>query len=300
MSLLGDIGSFAVGGPLGYGAYKAFSGSGSSDVSQVPLIDPAQEEARKNLLQFSKTGTMGNYTAGTPYGGSLGDFGLSALESSGLGQVGKNLTSGPGALATLGTGALTDLLGTDKYNPLNQTGMIKGLTDAIDYNTGLATDAAKRSASYTGNLYSTDAVKSLGNVQAQGNNTKATTLANLYSQYVQQKLGAIPQAFAAQQGMDQTAEQHLQDAFTYGGLPRSLNNARDQAQYQEFQRQQQEKQGQVTAGTNLAGSNVPYGTPTVSVPNSNPWMDVMNLLASFGGKVVGGYAGGAAMKAGAA
>lgn len=287
MSLLGDIGSFAVGGPIGYGVYKAATSGGSTDVAQVPLMDPAQEQARNNLLNFSKTGTIGNYTAGTPYNGSLGDFGVSALENAGLGQVGQRLTAGPSTLNASGTNSLLDLLNTEKFNPLNNKGLVSGLTGAIDYNTNLAENAAKRSAGYTGNLYSTDAVRNLGNVQAQGANTKATTLAGLYSQYMGQKLGAIPQAFTADAQTQDQARANTADAFAYGGVPRTLNTARDQAAYSEFQRQQQEKQGQVAAATSLSGSNVPFGVPNVSVPNANPWMQVMSLLAQFGGKAAG-------------
>lgn len=281
-------GLVAVGvGTAGAAAINTFGGKKSSSVSQSPLETPEQAEARRKLLAFSETGKLGDYQAGKAYTGSLGDFGISALETSGLNQIGKNLNSGPGALATLGTGALTDLLGTDKYNPLNQTGMIKGLTDNIDYNTKQATDAAKRSAGYAGNLYSTDAVRNLGNVQAQGNNAKSTTLANLYSQYVQQKFSAIPQAFDAQTSMNAKSQQDLQNAFSYGGLPRSLNTARDQAQYAEFQRQQQEKQGQVGALTSVSGTPSNFGVPSVSIPQANPWADVVGLLAQFGGQYYG-------------
>lgn len=284
---LGDIASFAAGGPVGYGIYKAATGGGSTSVDQVPLMDPAQAIARNDVSAFSKTGTLGNYQAGKAYTGSLGDFGLTTLEQAGLNRIDANGKSGPGALFDTGSQALTDLLTTDKYNTLNQNGMIQGLTGAIDYNTNLATDAARRKAGYTGSLYSTDAVKQLGNVEAQGANTKATTLAGLYQNYISSKLGAIPQAFSAQGQLDQKNQQQLTNEMSYGGLPRNLNNASDQAAYAEFQRQQAEKQQQVTAATNLAGSNVPYGVPSVSVPNANPWLDVMNLLAQFGGKAAG-------------
>lgn len=284
---LGDIGSFALGGPVGYAAYKAFSGNGSTGVSQIPLMDPAQAEARRNLLEFSKTGKLGDYTAGTPYAGSLGDFGISALEQGGLNRIGANAIGGPGQMFDLGASTLQDLLGSDKYNPLNQSGMIQGLTGAIDYNTKKAVDAAKRDAGYTGSLYSTNAVRNLGNVEAQGANQKAVTLAGLYQNYLGQKLGAIPQAFGAQAQLDQKGQTQFQNEFTYGAVPRNLKTAEDQARYAEFQRQQQEKQGQVTAATNLAGSNVPFGVPNVSIPNANPWMDVLSLLAQFGGKAAG-------------
>lgn len=285
---LGDLASIGAGGGLGWLAYKAINGAGNTDVAQIPLMDQAQTDARGSLSEFIKTGKLGGYEAGKAYTGSLGDFALSELEKQGLARVNANATAGNGVLFDSGSQVLQDLLNTDKYNPLNQTGMISGLTDAIDYNTREAATAAKRNSAYAGNLYSTDAVRQLGNVEAQGANTKATTLASLYQNYINTKLGAAPQAIAAQAQQNAEGRQRTADLFTAGALPRSLNNAKDQAAYAEFQRQQAEKQGQVTAATNLAGSNVPYGVPNVSIPNANPWMDVLSLLAQFGGKVAGG------------
>lgn len=288
---LGDVGAGLLGGPAGYLAYNAFKNGGSTDVAQVPLETPEQRMAREGLLKFAQEGTYGNYTAGQAYTGSLGDFGLSTLEQNGLNTVGSNMTAGRGALFDSGNQVLMDLLKTDKYNPLNNSGAVQGLTGAIDYNTKQAVTAAKRDAAYTGSSYSTSAVRDLGNVEAQGAIAKNQTLANLYQTYIGQKFGAVPQAFAGQQQINNQDEQRLQDSFTYGGLPRSLNNAKDAAAYAEFQRQRQEKQGQITALSSVAGTNSNFGVPNVSVPKDNPWMDVLGLLAQFGGKVAGGAAG---------
>jgi hypothetical protein len=295
----GGLGAGISGGPLGYGIYKAATSGGSTDVSQIPLMDPAQAEARSGLLSFAKSGSYGGYTAGTPYTGSLGDFGVSALEQGGLNRIGANANAGPGENYTMGADVLKELLTTDKYNPLNNEGVYSGLSGTIDRATREASDALKRNAGYGGSLYSTSTIRNLGQVAARGAETKANTLANMYQQYVGQKLGGVNTALSYDQQQQASKQQQLQNEMTYGGLPRTLNTAKDQADYAEFQRQQQEKQGQVTALTNLAGSNVPFGVPNVSIPNANPWLDVMNLLAGFGGKVVGGYAGGYGAAAGA-
>lgn len=292
-ALVGTWVAVAIGGSAVVTGAASYFGSkkNASDVSQVPLETPEQAAARQGLLGFAQGGTYGNYTAGTPYSGSLGDFGLSSLEQAGLSKVTANQNAGQGKLFDLGSSTLQDLLGTDKYNPLNNSGVVNGLTGAIDYNTKQAETAAKRSAGYAGNLYSTDAVRSLGNVQAQGANAKAATLAGLYQNYIGEKLGAVPQAFAAQAQGNAADEQKLQDMFAYGQIPRSLNNAKDQADYAEFQRQRQEKQGQISALGAVAGSNSNFGVPSVSLPANNPWLDVANLLAQFGGKYAGQQAG---------
>jgi len=268
----GGAASFVAGGPIGYGAYRAIKGTGSSTVDQVPLETPEQAAARKGLLNFAQTGTYGNYTAGTPYEGSLGDFGISALEQSGLDFLGGRTGSGDATL--------NDLLTTDKYDPLKQGGVYDQLRGRIQRGTREATDAYKRSSAFSGNLYSTDANRGLADVQARGAENEAVTMASLFDNYVGRKLSAAP----VQEGI---IRGRTQDAFTYGGLPRSLNNQEAQAQYAEFQRQRGEKQGQIGALSSVAGQNANFGVPSVSIPNDNPWMSVMNLLAQFGGKAVG-------------
>lgn len=284
---LPDVASFAAGGPLGYGLYKAASGGGNTDVAQVPLETPEQKAAREGLLSFASTGTFGNYTAGTPYTGSLGDFGMTAVEKAAQGAL-NTRTAGQ----DYGSLALKDLITTDKYNPLNQEGLYQSLGGTIDRTTRDASDAFKRSAAFGGNLYSTDTVRNLGQIQERGAESKAATLASLYDNYIGRKTGAIPQAIAAQ-------DSAIGQAYQYGGLPRTLETAKDQAAYTEFQRQRQEQQQQVTALSSVAGTPSNFGVPSVSVPNANPWLDVMNLLASFGGKAAGAYAGGYGAAAGA-
>ncbi len=284
----------AVGGgtALGTGLASAFGGGGDSDVRQIPLETPEQTEARKGLLDFAKTGVYGNYTAGSPYTGSLGDFALSSLEQRGLNLADQRLgTAGTGGNLALSDSVISDLLGTDKYNPLAPGGAYDALAGGIDRATAQATAGAKRAAAFGGSLYSTDTIRNLGDVAAQGANTKATTMANLYQNYINSKLGATTTAYNNAATGDALQRGALSDAFTYGAVPRTLNTAADQAAYNEFQRQQQQKQGQISALTSAANNNVQYGVPDVSVPQQNPWMNVMSLLAQFGGNYLGGQAG---------
>lgn len=265
----------AIGGAtLGSAAMSTFGGKKSS-ATQIPLETPEQSEARKGLLNFAQTGTYGNYSAGTPYTGSLGDFGMTALESSGAGPLGERLAGSDYA-----SQAFKDLISTDKYNPLNQEGVYSGLSGVIDRTTREASDSFKRSASFGGGLYSTDTMRNLGEINARGAENKAATLANLYDNYVGRKMSAVPQAIAAQDAA-------IGNAYTFGALPRTLNTAKDQAAYAEFQRQQQEKQGQVAALSSVSGSNTNYGVPSVSIPQDDPWAKVAVQLAQLGGNYLG-------------
>lgn len=282
----------AIGGgaALGTGLASAFGGSDET-VTQVPLETPEQRQARIGLLDFARTGSYGNYNAGEAYTGSLGDFGMSALETAGQGQVFSRLGEGQGDLFDMGGASLRDLLTTDKYNPLNQEGVYAGLSGAFDRTTREAGDALKRSSAFGGSLYSTDTVRGLGEVEARGAEKKSATLASLYDNYIARKMGAIPQAFGAAAQGEATTRGRISDAYQYGGLPRNLNTARDQAAYQEFQRQRRERQGQITALSNVAGQNANFGVPEVTIPGANPWLDAMNSLSQFGGSYYGAQAG---------
>lgn len=263
-------GSAVVGGAASY-----FGSKKGSSVKQEPLETPEQREARRGLTDFARTGTYGGYTAGTPYTGALGDFAMTSLETAGQGALGQRLNG-----SDMGSQTLKDLLMTDKYNPLNQEGVYSGLSGVIDRTTREASDSFKRSASFGGRLYSTDTMRNLGQIQARGAETKAATLASLYDNYIGRKTGAIPQAIAAN-------DSAIADAYQYGGLPRTLSTAKDQAEYSEFQRQRQEQQGQIAALSSAAGSSSNFGVPSVTVPKADPWANIAGLLAQFGGSYLG-------------
>lgn len=283
----------AGGGLAGFGLYQALKGGGNSQVDLALLESPEQRAARQGLLDFARTGRFGNYSAGDAYGGSFGDFAMSALEKSATGQIGDRLNSGPGEMFGLGDQALRDLLTTEKYNPLNQEGVYSGLSGVIDRTTREASDAVKRNAAFGGRLYSSDTVRNLGQVESRGAENKSATLASLFDNYIGRKVGGINTAFNANQQAEDIKRGRISDAFQFGGLQRNLNTARDQAFYNDFLRQRQEKGRQVDALTSVANKDGQFGVPNVSVPNDNPWARIMGLLAQFGGSALGRYAGAA-------
>lgn len=275
----------------GVGSYFGSKGKGSSQIDLSMLESPEQRAARSGLLDFARTGKFGNYSAGDAYGGSFGDFGMSALETSATGQLGDRLGQGPGEMFGLGDQALRDLLTTEKYNPLNNEGVYSGLSGVIDRGTRDAGNALKRSSAFGGSLYSTDTVRGLGDVEARGAEAKSATMASLFDNYIGRKVGGISTAFGANQQAEDIKRGRLSDAFQYGGLQRNLNTAKDQAFYNDFLRQRQEKGQQIGALTNVANKDSQFGVPSVSVPKEDPWARIMGLLAQFGGKAAGSYFG---------
>lgn len=282
MGFLSDLGRGAAGWATGgLSEIARLLGTDPTTVTQEPLRTPEQLAAQKKLLDFGNTGVLGDYTAGTPYSGSFGDFNLSDLEKLSQSNLTNLLTSGMPASFTQGQNALSDLLTTEKYNPLQSGGAYDLMTGTLDRQIRDATTAAKRDAAYTGNLYSSDAIRKLGDVQAKGQEAKGSLLGSLYQNYIQQKLGAIPQAFNAAQVGEGINLNRINAGYTAGALPRNLATAKDQATYQDFVRRQSEKGGQLSAISNLANANAPYGTPSLTLPGTSGWETLLNLGAKI-------------------
>lgn len=146
--------------------------------SQVPLETPEQRNARIMLNDFARTGVFGNnqFVAGAEVPLQYGDYNITDTEQSGLSELQKLLSSGIPEQFTLGDNALRDILNPDP-NAVSRS--FDPFRDQVARNTRDATNSAKRSASYLGNLYSTDAIKRLGDVEARGNESLTAELARL-------------------------------------------------------------------------------------------------------------------------
>lgn len=333
---------FSDGGFVG----RAFSGNGSEKVQQVPLETPEQRAARQKLLDAAKSGGFGDvqfgsaidgYTPGAPlqgftpgsafqgfnagqeYGGALGNYDLSGLESSGLGKVMAALKSGNPALFDTGSNALTDLLNPNsRFDPYSANGEYSPFSTAVDRNTRESMDAVKRNAAFSGNLYSTNTLRSQGDVLDRANTTKASKLAELFTNYTNQKVNAIPMAFQAAQTGENINRNRTADAFTYGGLPRTLADQAAKDRYGEFQRargesytdlnrrnaelgtdatrirdeqttdanrRRQEQLLPLNLFSSIAGQNSNFGVPEVSIPRSNPYMDLLQSIIGGGSRL---------------
>jgi hypothetical protein len=263
-----------------------------TNVNQEILETPEQRAARQRLSMFSQTGKYGDFTAGEKYSGSLGDFTPTEMELLSQSKLGGLLSSGMGSSFEMGDQALSDLLTTEKYNPLNQAGVYEPLRGRMERDTREASDAYKRQTAFGGNLYSSDTMRQLGDIQAKGAESLGTTMAGLYDNYVGRKVGAIPQAFNAAAQKESTEQSRIRMGSELGGLERILNTARDQAGYQEWQRARQESTMPIQTAQSLATTNPQYGVKDMSLPGTNGWDRILDLMAQFGGKALGTAMGG--------
>jgi hypothetical protein len=213
----------AVAAPLTLGVNML--GGLSPDVqtqSQVPLETAEQAGARKLLYDFAKSGAFGDFKAGQEQNLGYGDFGVTGTEQQGLSQLQQLLSSGIPEQFQMGDEALRSLLGAGQGGIQAQFDPFK---TQIERQIRESTDAAKRESGYLGNLYSTDAVRRVGDVQARGNETLTSQLAELTNQALNRQLQAVPLAYQSGQARENINLGRIGASQQYGGLTRQLNDA---------------------------------------------------------------------------
>lgn len=263
--------------PVSLGLVGASVAGGLLSKSKKNKVPWEVADAWNKLRNFGMTGKIGDYTAGMAYGGDLGNYDKSTAESQGQNLLMSLLQSGRPEMFDAATGEIKNLLTTDTYDPYNEKGLFKGFADSVDRSTRESTDALKRAAAFGGNLFSKDTAVRLGNLQEQGLQQKSNKLAELYDTFAQRRLSAVPLALQAGQAQESINQNRIGSAFQYGGLDRSLADAKAKAGYADFLRMQGEKQAQIGALQSVAGG---YPGQTYS---PSPYESVLQMLATVGG-----------------
>lgn len=254
---------------------------GKKKTSQVPLETPQQRAARQMLTDFASTGKFGNFTAGEDIGLGYGDFNATGLETSGLSSLQKLLNGGIPDQYKMGDQALKGFLTSD---PNQIQASFDPFKAQVERQIAESNRALKRNAGFAGNLFSTNTIRGLGDIQARGNETLTAQLANLTNQALDRNLSAIPLAY--QSGREQEGIQmgRIGASQQYGGLTRMLNDASIKARDAELLRRRQELQMPIDAAKSVAGTPSQFGVPSIE---TNPLQDLLGLV----GKIGGDYAG---------
>lgn len=254
---------------------------GKKKTSQVPLQTINQNAANEALLGFSRTGNFGDFKAGEEIPLGYGDYNATGIENQGLSSLQGLLSSGIPDQFRLGDDALRDLLDTSPGQIESQFNPFKAQTERqiTDANTAL-----KRNAGFTKNLYSTNTIQRLGDVQARGNETLTAELARLTNEALNRKERAIPLAYQSGQAQEGIAQGRIGSAMQYGGLTRQLNDASIKARDAELLRRRKELQLPIDAAVTVAGGNAQWGVPSVE---SSPFDDLLGLAGQIGGNYLG-------------
>lgn len=268
----------------GAGLLGGLLGGKNKDYSQIPLETPEQTRARQMLNNFAQSGVFGDFTAGQDLGLGLGDYNMTDAEKSGQSSLMSLLQSGLPSQYALGDNALKDILGGSmdqvraQFDPF-QTQVQRQIKDS--------TNSAKRSLGYAGNLYSTKAIRDIGDIEARGNETLTAQLANLTNEALNRRLQAIPLAYQSAQNQEATTLGRIGAASTYGSLARTLNDSKIKARDAEILRRRQELQLPIQAAQSVIGSSPNFGVPNVSVPQTSPFQGVLDMAGSLGGQYLG-------------
>lgn len=261
---------------------------GMTTQEQVPLETPEQRAARIKLMGFANTGKFNDFTAGEDIGIKPGDYSMTGAEKTGLSELQTLLASGIPEQFRLGDEALRSILNPDPNYIASQFDPFKTqvMRQIDESNRDL-----KRSAAFAGNLYSTDTIKKLGDVQVRGNESLTAQLASLTDAALNRRAAAIPLAYQAGKAQEDITLGRVGASQTYGALPRTLTNAAIEAANQELLRRRNEKMLPINAATSVAGQNANFGVPSVTTQNPNPMLDLLTAIIGGGSKILAAKAG---------
>lgn len=249
--------------------------------SQAPLETPEQRAARMKLMDFANTGQFGVFQAGAEVPLGYGDYDPTNIEQTGLSNLQNLLQSGIPDQFRLGDQALQDLLATSPQAIEAQFSPFKA---QVERQIRESETNLKRGAGFAGNLYSTDTIRGLGDIQARGNETLTAHLANLTNEALNRRLSAIPLAFQSGESQEALKMGRIGASQTYGALTRQLNDASIKARDAELLRRRTELQLPIQAAQSVAGGPPPFGIPSVE---KNPFDDILGLVGQIGGNYLG-------------
>lgn len=274
--MVGSWGGVAIGaGAIGS---ALISNKGKKKQEQVPLETAEQRAARIKLMDFANTGKFGNFTAGEEVPLGYGDYGVTGIESQGQSALENLLNQGIPKQYAVGDAALADYLKTD---PADVSAQYDPFKTQVQRQIKESERALKRSAGYTGNLYSTDAIRGLGDIQARGNETLTSELARLTDSSLNRRLQAIPLAYQSGEAQQAAQLNQIEASQQYGALTRQLNDASIKARDAELLRRRQELQLPINAAQTVAGQTANYGVPSIQ---TSPYGDLLNLVGQIGGQ----------------
>lgn len=255
-----------------------FSKENTQTITQEPLLTDEQKNAMALLNQLGTTGSIPGLDLGAGYTGSLGNFNLTGSETLGLNRIFNTLQG-------LGSGAearnIVSGVANTSFNPNSEE--YQAFKRMAMRENSAANDALNRESAITGSRFGTDIIRQKQELGAKTSDILTSKLADLANLAQNRQL-------QASQALAQIDQQNLQNAFTYGALPRELENQEANAQYKEFQRQRSEKLGQVDALSTVLNKNVPYGVKSQTYTTSSPTL--LGSLLQTGLTAAGSYFGG--------
>ncbi len=255
------------------------------DVSMQPMLTNQQLEAQKALLDFGLTGKgPAGFQAGEGIDTSGFDFGLKDLERSGLSRIAGLLGSGTPEGIETARGGLSRLVDApfDSETPFGGFSAFKRqLQREIDE----ADDVIDRESAITGSRFGSRILGEKGDLAEKQSDIIATTLADLFRQSQDRSLSAAS-SLANLEGLSEGIERgRVEDAFRFGGLERDLKNTKAQIDFNEKQRQRDEKLAALAGLETVFGRNVGFGLKDFTKKSPSTFQAILGETNPFIGSI---------------
>lgn len=238
------------------GDSKGDSGTGFFDRQAVPQnVDsrnPDQKAVSGALRNFI-TQYLPNFKPGDPYTGQF-TAPQTGFEQQGLGFLQQYLNQ-PNTGPVYQAGA-TNLVNTlaGNFDP-NTSQYYKALNDTMQFNRGRAVDQTNADLASQNRFFSSQRERTIGDVNAQTANASNTILGDLTNKERDRATDLIPTALSYDQYGQNASLDKAKAGATLGSAPRLLAQADLESQYNEFKRQQEEKQLPLKAATGFSGGS---------------------------------------------
>ncbi len=256
--------------------------SGGDTVAQQTVLDPRQSAAADSISKYIQQ-YMSQYQPGKAYGGDR-VAGMSGFESTGLNRL-EDFLAAPetGDLFGAASQNVMDTLG-GKFADVNNSPFIKAMTNLSKMNLKDAIDTSRRSAGSRGAYFTDSAIREEGRITDR-------TLANLDSiigEFTNQERGRQMQAVPLAQSLEKYKNidmplSKVGASQTFGALPRLLEQADMESQYNDFKRQQEELGKVPGQAQQFFGTNTPvvpsYTNPVVQ--ENTPFGTIMNMISKL-------------------
>lgn len=276
----------AVAGSAASGLINKLLEGGGSTVSQGPLQTSEQSAARQLLLKLANSGQFGDITLGEDIGLPSSNFSLSDMERTGINAIRDRFESGNPTQLTQTLNALSSFLEDPTIDPAGQFAPFKS---RVERELQDRSDAFKRNAAITGNLFSTDLQRNMADIQREGQNTLSSELARLTDQAINRRFEAAQSAPTIVGLINELEKGRINDMITAGGIERSLSNQATAEQRSELLRRRDEELQRINALNSILGSNTQFGVPSITIPQTSPFQGVSDLTGQIIGNSLTNY-----------
>lgn len=256
-------------------------GGGGGVISAQPLMPDWQMALGENLSSWVQK-FLSMYNPGEKYPGQLSVKTPSAFEQKGLSELDK-LLAGPatGELFGAAKGQVMDTL-SGKYADPSTSPFIQSTMRLANQNLQDAINKSRAGAGARGTFFSRSALQEESNLTERTQNLLNTVIGDFMNQERGRQQNAVPMAESLEKYGTLTAPlARIGAATTTGALPRVLEQADLERQYDDYLRGRKELGAVPNIGTSVFGRDIPYGYPDVVSPVQSEPSGIASILQAL-------------------